>query len=155
MTNPQTLRTWHTPGSLSYCDPAFKESIHRSTMSILRKFAKNHLGLQHGQYQIRSNKGGIAVSGEVTLHTNPLAGGDSGIYIQISQGAFCDNQTTVLFRTCKSTKDYTGGTNNFCNVLVFATEVDMESFARVIRSMTDPRARQTLSNQRSRFVAYN
>ena len=51
------------------------------------------------------NLGGIAVSGEVTLHHDRL-------YVQICQPATrCDSG--ILIRTCRGRKDYTGGRNNF------------------------------------------
>ncbi|NDF13658.1 MAG: hypothetical protein EB060_12700 [Proteobacteria bacterium] len=105
-------------------------------MAILRKFATKHLGLTTDQFEVRSNLGGIAVSGEVTLHTDPLPGTHHGIYIQVSQWCASASNSTVLFRTCKSRRDYTGGANNLCNILVFATDVDMEAFAHTVFRVT-------------------
>jgi hypothetical protein len=61
----------------------------------------NRLGLNEDQYDVRTNKGGIAVSGEVTLHTDTH-------YIQFSQSG-----QGILVRTCKDRKDYTGGRNHY------------------------------------------
>ena len=72
----------------------------------LRKLVKA-LGLGAEQYEIRANRGGDAVSGEVTLHADH-------IYVQISVP--CCDLPAVMFRPCKGRKDYTGGRNHFCHV---------------------------------------
>ena len=54
---------------------------------------------------MRSNRGGVAVSGEVTLHGQNL-------YVQICQPA-TGHDSGILIRTCEGRKDYTGGANNF------------------------------------------
>jgi hypothetical protein len=74
-------------------------------LKMSRKLAAitaQELGLEKGSYDIRVNKAGIAVSGEVTLH------GES-IYVQFGQGCF----NGFLCRSCKGRKDYVGGVNNF------------------------------------------
>lgn len=62
----------------------------------------NRLGLNEDQYDIRVNKAGIAVSGEVTLHTDTH-------YIQFAQVS----PNGFLVRSCKGRKDYTGGRNHY------------------------------------------
>ena len=47
--------------------------------------------------------GGIAVSGEVTLH-------GEHIYIQLSQGSF---YKMFMYRHCNGRKDYSGGVNRW------------------------------------------
>jgi len=59
--------------------------------------------LQKDEYQIRWNEGGIAVSGDATLHSND-------IYIQFSQ-----SRGGFMWRTCKGQKDYCGGFNRWAN----------------------------------------
>lgn len=61
------------------------------------------LNLPEGSYDIRSNMGGVAVSGEVTLH-------GENIYIQFSQSPFAKG---FMYRTCKGRKDYHGGPNKW------------------------------------------
>ena len=61
------------------------------------------LGLNEDQYEIRVNKAGIAVSGEVTLHTDTH-------YVQLSQTM---TGAGFLVRSCKGRKDYTGGRNHY------------------------------------------
>ena len=86
--------------NLGYTD--LKPEFHQKAKKVLRHVAEQ-LGLKKGEFNIRSNMGGIAVSGEVTLHAND-------IYIQMDAwnmgGKF-------MFRSCKGQRDYTGGTNNW------------------------------------------
>lgn len=63
------------------------------------------LGLNEDHYEVRVNKGGVAVSGEVTLHTDTH-------YIQFSQSPGI-LQDGFLVRACKGRKDYVGGRNHF------------------------------------------
>jgi hypothetical protein len=80
------------------------------------------MGLKKGEFDIRWNPGGIAVSGDHTLHTDK-------IYV-----AFHDNLQTGCFywRTCKGRKDYTGGPNQ----IVYFTELmngGWESFVETLK----------------------
>ena len=59
------------------------------------------MGLQKGEHEIRWNPGGIAVSGDHTLHTNWFY---LALHDNCGFGKF-------YFRTCKGMKDYTGGPN--------------------------------------------
>jgi hypothetical protein len=89
---------------LSYCDPKLKDQFHRTAKAQLKKVAEA-MGLSPDQYDLRSNKGGIAVSGEVVLHTD-------SVYVMVSQ--FITSNRYVMYRTCKGRKDYSGGTNHYC-----------------------------------------
>ena len=103
---------------LSYANPEVKKTFHRLARSVLKQLA-NDLRLAKGSYEIRSNMGGIAVSGEITLHSESL-------YVQISQWSWTtpsrDTVTSVLFRSCKGRKDYVGDRNNFCSVTDLISE---------------------------------
>lgn len=88
-------------------DALIKDKFHKSAKLLLRAIARN-AGLESSEFDIRSNKGGIAVGGEVTLHTENL-------YLKIS-GSSLFRGTPVMFRSCEGRKDYTGGTNNFCGI---------------------------------------
>jgi hypothetical protein len=66
---------------------------------VLRAIAAE-LGLQSGTFDIRSNLGGTAVAGEITLH-------GEHIYIQFSEG------DSFMYRSCEGRKDYTGGANHW------------------------------------------
>lgn len=88
---------------VDYDDDA-KKAFHREAKAALKALAK-HLDLMETQYDLRVNKGGIAVSGEVTLHSDQL-------YLQVSQTA-CGGESTILYRRCEGRKDYHGGRNLF------------------------------------------
>lgn len=82
-------------------DAAQKRLFHSTARARLRRLAAE-LGLPPGSYDLRSNQGGIAVSGEITLHHEQ-------VYVQVSQGCGLG----VLIRTCRGRRDYTGGPNNW------------------------------------------
>lgn len=107
---------------MTYCynDPA-KKAAASKFKSALRKVAKA-LGLQAGQYDLRFNPGGIAVWGEVTLHTDT-------VYIQASNG----HSLGVLVRTCKGRKDYTGGRNNWLSTSLLLSNPEM--FAQSVKNV--------------------
>lgn len=81
-----------------------KKAFHRDGKKFLTSLA-TVLGLNPNAYEIRSNTAGPAVSGEVTLHADHL-------YVQL--GEFSTRRgVSILYRSCKDRKDYTGGHNNF------------------------------------------
>lgn len=95
-------------GINGYSDSA--AAVKRSFHSLGRKFLKdlaNELDLAPGSYEIRSNRGGVAVSGEVTLHHD-------GLYVQLSDNMGAAPQ--LLYRTCKGRRDYSGGVNNWMSL---------------------------------------
>ena len=92
--------------SVSY-DAVAKRPFHSHARRQLKHLAAA-LALVPGGYDLRSNQGGIAVSGEVTLHADHL-------YVQACQSA-TGHDSGVLFRTCKGRKDYVGGRNNFASL---------------------------------------
>ena len=87
---------------------SIKALFHSKGKTFLRNLAKE-LGLPKGSYDIRSNMGGIAVSGEVTLHGESL-------YVQLSESCVGGPGVGILYRSCKGRKDYTGGTNNWATI---------------------------------------
>jgi hypothetical protein len=93
---------------------ALKDEAHRLAKALLKDLAENILKLPKSAYEIRSNKAGVAISGEVTLHTDPLPNCQRGVYVQIGQMA--GHAFPVLYRSCKDRKDYVGGANNFAAV---------------------------------------
>ena len=94
---------------LQYCDPQLKESFHRKTAAALKQVAIA-MGLQKGEFDIRSNKGGIGVSGEITLHTDR-------IYVQVAQSS--SKGLDVLMRQCDGRKDYSGKQNRYAAITAF------------------------------------
>ena len=101
MKNIKALVNLVNAQDLSYNEKG-KAEFHRLAKLVAHKIAKD-LGFAKETFSIRSNKGGIAVSGEVTLHAD-------NIYISFSQGF---TQVSFLFRSCKNQNDYTGGANNY------------------------------------------
>ncbi|HEU0156614.1 MAG TPA: hypothetical protein VFQ82_11140 [Stellaceae bacterium] len=88
-------------------DPEAKRRFHTNARRRLLKLAAA-LGLSPCSFDLRSNAGGIAVSGEVTLHADRL-------YMQVSQPA-TGSDTGILFRSCEGRRDYVGGVNNFASL---------------------------------------
>lgn len=84
-----------------------KARFHNTAKRILRKVASESLELEKGDYDLSSNVGGVAVSGEITLHSDSL-------YIQVSESIFGTTKASVLVRRCNGRKDFTGEVNNFC-----------------------------------------
>lgn len=82
---------------------ARKKAFHKEGKKFLEKIAKD-LGLLKGDYDLRSNLAGMAVSGEVTLHTDTF-------YLQLSESLMYRG-VSLLHRSCKGRKDYCGGQNN-------------------------------------------
>jgi hypothetical protein len=106
---------------------ANKEAFHRRAKAVAKLIAAE-LGLAPGSYDVRSNKAGIAVGGEVTLHSDTL-------YVQFGQGF---NREGFLYRSCRGRKDYTGGSNHWMRwreLLDFARAV--QNF-RVVAGLEQP-----------------
>jgi hypothetical protein len=88
-------------------DPEAKRLFHAQARRRLLELAAA-LGFAPCAFDLRSNEGGIAVSGEVTLHADRL-------YVQASQPA-TGSDTGILFRSCRDRRDYVGGVNNFASL---------------------------------------
>ncbi len=88
-------------------NPDAKAQFHAQARRQLKQLA-TLLGLVPNAYDLRSNQGGIAVSGETTMHSDNL-------YVQISQPAL-GFDSGILFRTCQGRRDYSGGVNNFASL---------------------------------------
>ena len=134
---------WNKPCAY---DEDQKRRFHTTARVRLRQLAAA-LRLPAGSFDLRSNKGGIAVSGEVTLH-------HERIYVQVSQPAF-GGDSGILIRTCHGRRDYVGeaslgprlaervgegsggGPNHFVSL---TTLDDIDALAdRVRRIVPDPR----------------
>jgi hypothetical protein len=85
-------------------EPERKRRFHATARARLRKLAAE-LHLRAGSFDLRANQGGIAVSGEITLHHERL-------YVQISQPAV-RSDSGILIRTCRGRRDFIGGANHF------------------------------------------
>jgi len=103
---PRTSFDFNFRQSVAY-DGEAKRAFHSRVRRQLDQLAKE-LGLAPGAYDVRSNVGGIAVSGEVTMHADH-------IYVQASQPA-TGHDTGIMYRTCQGRTDYYGGANNFASL---------------------------------------
>ncbi len=92
---------WYWPCAY---DAEQKRRFHREARKRLKHLA-TELGFPTGSYDLRSNLGGIAVSGEITLHHET-------VYVQICQPA-TGHDTGIMIRTCQGRLDYAGGRNHF------------------------------------------
>jgi hypothetical protein len=101
-----------------------KKRFHLVGRRVCQKIA-NAMGLLKGSYDIRSNKGGLAVSGEITLHNENL-------YLQISQSGMGSGYE-IMFRRCLGRKDYTGGPTHWYGTKDLAEDFDkaVETFKQV------------------------
>lgn len=105
-------------------NPAAKKEFHRVAAKYLKRLQRQLDGM-YGDGGLRHNQGGIAVSGDITLHLERL-------YVQVSEPfAQWGEKKVVMFRECKGLKDYTGGQNNFADA---ATFMDTARFARIIQT---------------------
>lgn len=109
--------------SCSY-DEQQKRRFHTTARSRLKKLAAE-LVLQPGSFYIRSNKAGVAVSGEVTLHHDRA-------YIQVGQFGLSSGHG-ILIRICKGRKDYIGGPNHFVALTMLD---DIPALAAAVRAIT-------------------
>ena len=107
--------------SCSY-DDAQKKQFHSNASKCLRRLA-DALKLSKDSYEIRSNKAGIAVSGEITLHHDQ-------VYVQVAQFAFGAPDQGIMIRTCDGRSDYTGGPNNFVALDMLD---DIDALAKAVR----------------------
>ncbi len=93
-------------------DADAKAAFHKNAKKQLALLALE-LGFLKEGFDIRSNQGGIAVSGEITLHHDAA-------YVQVSQSCMGGG---ILYRTCVGRKDYTGGHNNWVDNLNLLNDV--------------------------------
>ncbi len=108
--------------SVAY-DDIRKREFHRLARRQLGLLAKA-LDLPSGSYDLRSNIAGIAVSGEITLHSER-------IYVQAGQ-PFGGFDSGILIRTCNGRKDYVGGPNNFASLDLLH---EPEKLARMVKQV--------------------
>lgn len=82
-------------------DQETKDKFHARSVLVLRRIAKQ-MGLATGTYEVRSNRGGVAVMGEITLHAE-------NVYIQFS----CSVPGRFMYRGCRNRTDYSGFENRW------------------------------------------
>ncbi|WP_051133935.1 hypothetical protein [Methylocystis sp. ATCC 49242] len=102
-----------------------KKAFHRRARTALRALAKE-LRLSEVSYDLRSNRGGVAVSGEITLH-------HERVYIQVCQPAI-GADSGILIRTCEGRRDYDGGRNHFAPLSLLDHPAELAEYVRVVIS---------------------
>ena len=103
--------------------PEQKRRFHGAARAQLRKLA-DELGFAPSSFDLRSNQGGIAVSGEITLH-------HERVYVQVAQSAM-GFDSGILIRRCQGRRDYTGGRNHFAPLSLLD---DIPALARRVRAV--------------------
>lgn len=106
MTKPNQLPTIMQQ-DLGY-NPEGKSAFAKEAKRQLCRLARA-LDLSSVEREIRYNEGGIAVSGEATLHSDSL-------YVQICESF---GPGSVMYRSCNGRNDYSGGQNHFIDEGVF------------------------------------
>ena len=81
-----------------------KREFRRLATAVVSALAKE-LSLEPEEYDLRWNAGGIAVSGEVTLHHDKL-------YLQFSQSGM-GYDFGFMYRQCEGRRDFTGRLNHW------------------------------------------
>lgn len=88
-------------------DADAKATFHAEGRKAIKRLAAS-LGLARGSHQVRSCQGGIAVAGEIILHSDQ-------IYVQLSIGLMGRGHD-VMFRRVEGRNDYTGGPNHWASI---------------------------------------
>lgn len=106
-------------------DAEQKRQFHRHARAKLKALAKE-LKFAPASFGIRSNQGGIAVSGEITLHHD-------AVYIQACQPA-TGADSGILIRTCEGRRDFTGGRNHFAPLSLLDDPAALADHVRAVMS---------------------
>jgi hypothetical protein len=107
------------------CDynPEIKQRFHTAARARLRRLAKA-LDFPPGSFDLRSNPGGIAVSGEITLH-------HADVYVQVCQPA-TGADSGILIRTCQDRRDYVGGRNHYAPLRLLDDKTALAAEVRAV-----------------------
>jgi hypothetical protein len=114
------LRRGRQANAYTEYDEKRKQEFRNAATTYLRAVA-DALGLKEGEYDLRYNPAGIAVAGDITLHTDTL-------YVTFSDSFWC---LGVLYRSVKGRRDYTGGPNQWMRMKTLADwDAAMRQFKR-------------------------
>lgn len=102
-------------------DAEAKAAFHAEARKAMKRLAAS-LDLARGDHEVRICAGGIAVSGEIILHSDD-------VYVQLSLGCMGPGRE-VMFRRVSGRHDYTGGTNHWASL---AELLDHQRFAERVR----------------------
>jgi len=111
----------------SECGPGNLKNEYKKLGRRILKYIAEKMALTPDQYDIRWNPGGIACSGDSTLHTDK-------VYV-----ALHDNCGSGWFywRTVKGRKDYSGGANQIIRWDNFRTVADVDKLVARLREAQD------------------
>ncbi|MBY0561553.1 hypothetical protein [Hyphomicrobium sp.] len=116
-------------------DAERKKAFHLHCRRQLERLAEE-LGLDDDDYDIRSVLGGPAVSGEIILHADQL-------YV-MAQQLPGGGREGLMFRACKSRKDYIGGQNHFLELMWLDSPKTLaEHIKRILPNCTQKARRRT------------
>jgi hypothetical protein len=102
-----------------------KNAFHRQARFALRALAKE-LRFREASYDLRTNRAGVAVSGEITLHHDR-------VYIQVCQPA-TGADSGILIRTCDGRRDYEGGRNHLAPLSLLDHPAELAEYVRAVMS---------------------
>jgi hypothetical protein len=102
-----------------------KKSFHRQARVALRALAEE-LRFPEASYDLRSNRGGVAVSGEITLHHDR-------VYVQVCQPA-TGADSGILIRICEGRRDYEGGRNHLVPLSLLDHPAELAEYVRAVMS---------------------
>ncbi len=102
-----------------------KKEFHRQARIALRALAKE-LRFPESSFDLHSNQGGVAVSGEITLH-------HCRVYIQVCQPA-TGADSGILIRTCEGRRDYEGGRNHLAPLSLLDHPAELAGYVRAVMS---------------------
>jgi len=102
-----------------------KKLFHCQARFALRALAKE-LRFPESSYDLRSNRAGVAVSGEITLHHDR-------VYIQVCQPA-TGADSGILIRTCEGRRDFDGGRNHLAPLSLLDHPAELAGYVRAVMS---------------------
>ena len=100
---------------------ARKHAFHKDGRRFLKRLAAA-VGLAKGSFEVRVSRGGVAVSGEVTLHSDTL-------YVQLYESVIRPG-VGMLYRRCRGRRDYCGEENHFADPAALDDAQRVERFVR-------------------------
>ncbi|MBQ69661.1 hypothetical protein CL689_06340 [Candidatus Saccharibacteria bacterium] len=108
-----------------------KAEFAKRSKEFLKNLAKV-MNLPKDSFSVRYNAGGPAVSGEATLHAD-------NFYVQIHEGR---KGADILYRSCKSQNDFTGGQNRYIQAPRLA-EMNIFEVANELSQVAKPAPKST------------
>ena len=102
-----------------------KQRFHRAARTFLKSLVAV-LALPAGSYELRTNQGGGAVSGETVLHGEHL-------YVYVFEGN--RGEARVLYRACAGRRDYSGGSNHYVEMRELESIENQARFVNACRGL--------------------